>query len=142
MTFFVYFAFMRKPHPKRCYLVAIAALLLVSGCQNNATRETEPSRSNITAGMAKKSVVKGQTTQADVMEIFGPPDLVTHRDGIQIWTYDKVRYDVQSTSGYLNVLIAGTGSGRTTSSSTSTMLILYFDSRDVVTDYRLNTVRF
>jgi len=116
--------------------------LFLGGCQSSSTKEAEPARSNLTAGMAKKSIVKGQTAQADVLEIFGPPDLVTHRDNIQIWTYDKVRYDVQSSGGYLNVLIAGTSSTRTTSSSTSTMLILYFDSRDLVTDYRLNTVRF
>jgi len=112
------------------------------GCQSSGDAEPPAGKSNLTAGMAKKSIVKGQTTQADCMEIFGPPDLVTHRDNIQIWTYDKVRYDVQSSGGYLNVIVAGGESRRTTSASTSTMLILYFDSRDIVTDYRLNTVRF
>jgi len=92
--------------------------------------------------MAKKTIVKGTTTQAEVTEVFGPPDLVTHRDGIEIWTYDKIRYDVQSSGGYLTILIAGASSSRTTSSSVSTMLIVYFDSHDVVTDYRLSTVKF
>lgn len=119
-------------------LIACAA---ITGC--HTTHHTgEADRSNLTAGMTKKTVVKGQTTQAEILEVFGPPDLVTHRDNIQIWTYDKTRYDVQASSGYLTVLLAGTTSERVTSSSVSTMLIVYFDGKDVVTDYRLNTYKF
>jgi len=118
---------------------AILACLLAFGCASN----TEPVKpSNLTAGMAKKNIAKGQTNQAEVMEVFGPPDMVTHRDGLQIWTYDKVRYDMETSGGYLTVLLAGAGSSRTRSASTSTMLIIYFDERDVVKDYRLNVTRF
>jgi hypothetical protein len=92
--------------------------------------------------MAKKTIVKGQTTQAEVTEIFGPPDLITHKDNMQVWTYDKIRYDIESSNGYLNVLVAGVGGGRTRSSSTSTMLIVYFDSNDKVIDYRMSVTRF
>ena len=118
-----------------------AGTMLLSGCQS-APPPPPASESNLTAGMAKRTITKGTTTQAEVIEVFGPPDLVTHRDDMQIWTYDKVRYDVQSSSGYFTVLIAGTSSGRTTSSSTSTMLILYFDKNDVVQDYRMSVTRF
>mgnify|MGYP000594086209 CR=1 FL=1 len=112
------------------------------GCQSPSGGDVAARPSNLTPGMAKKTITNGRTSQAEVTEVFGPPDLVTHRDGIQIWTYDKIRYDVQASSGYFNVLIAGTGSSRTTSSSTSTMLIVYFDANDIVTDYRLSTIRF
>ena len=122
-------------------VVLCFALIACVGCHSSGSAE-QTSPSNLTPGMAKKTIVKGQTTQAEVTEVFGPPDLVTHRDGTEIWTYDKIRYDVQSSGGYLSVLIAGTSSSRTSSSSVSTMLIIYFDSRDVVTDYRLSTVKF
>lgn len=122
----------------------VASLLLcmiIFGCAPSNT-DPLPTQSNLTAGMAKKTIVKGQTTQAEVTEIFGPPDLITHKDNMQVWTYDKVRYDVESSNGYLNVLVAGIGGARTRSSSTSTMLIIYFDSNDKVIDYRMSVTRF
>lgn len=122
-------------------MMVCAFVALMAGCQSSGTAESS-TPSNLTPGMAKKSIIKGQTTQAEITEIFGPPDLVTQRDGIEIWTYDKTRYDIQSSGGYLTVLIAGTSSSRTTSSSVSTMLIVYFDSRDIVKDYRLSTAKF
>lgn len=92
--------------------------------------------------MAKKTIVKGQTTQAEVIEVFGPPDLVTQRDGMEIWTWDKIRQDVRVTGDYLYLVIYGAAGQRMSSSSTSTMLIVYFDERDIVRDYRLSTSRF
>ena len=124
----------------RRFLLTVAVGLLV-GCQPSQTAQTV-TESNLTAGMAKKTIVKGQTTQAEIMETFGPPDLLTHKDDMQIWTYDKIRYDIQSSEGYLTVLIAGVAGGSTRWSSTSTMLIIYFDSKDVVKDYRLSVTRF
>ena len=122
-------------------VTCILLCLVVSGCAPSNT-EPLPTQSNLTAGMAKKTIVKGQTVQAEVMEIFGPPDLVTHKDNMQVWTYDKIRYDVESSDGYLNVLVAGIGGGKSRSSSTSTMLIVYFDSNDKVVDYRMSVTRF
>src|SRR5438874_5287753 len=89
-------------------LALIFSITALGSCSSREeTQDVRPS--NLTAGMAKKTIVKGQTKQADVMEVFGPPDLVTHRDNMQIWTYDKIHYDVSSSGGYLTVLVAGTG---------------------------------
>lgn len=115
---------------------------LMIGCQSPPRDPGPVQQSNLTAGMAKRTMVKGQTTQVEVLEVFGPPDLVTHRDGLEIWTYDKTRYDVQASGAYFTILIAGGSSQRVSSSSVSTMLIVYFDERDVIKDYRLNTVKF
>ena len=122
-------------------VVCVLLCLVVYGCTPSDT-EPLPTESNLTAGMAKKTIVKGQTTQAEVTEIFGPPDLITHKDNMQIWTYDKIRYNMESSNGYLNVLVAGMGGNKARSSSTSTMLIVYFDSNDTVVDYRMNVTRF
>lgn len=117
----------------------VSTPLVLLGC---ASQYPAADESNLTAGMAKGTITKGETTQAEVMEVFGPPDLVTHRDDLQIWTYDKISYNVESRRGYLNVLIAGQTRARSRSSSTSTMLILYFDDQDIVQDYRLSVTRF
>ena len=128
---------------KRLILVLLVAVwpIIESGCARSNTAPL-PTESNLTAGMAKKTIVKGSTTQAEVMEIFGPPDLLTHKDDMQIWTYDKIRYDIESSGNYFTILIYGRESSRARSSSTSTMLIIYFDSNDIVQDYRMNVTRF
>jgi len=111
---------------------------LLGGC--NTAEHIPPS--NLTPGMAKATIIKGQTTQAEVVEVFGPPDLVTHRDGWQIWTWDKVRNDVRQSADNLWLFVYNTSSSRSSSSSTSTMLVVYFDENDIVKDYRMQTTRF
>jgi hypothetical protein len=118
--------------------VLVAALGL-SACMSI---DDTPSNSALTPGEVKRTIVKGETSQAECLEVFGSPDLVTHRDGMQIWTYDKTSYDYQKQSGYFTVIIAGTGGDRIRSTSRSTMLILYFDEQDIVQDYRLSAVKF
>jgi hypothetical protein len=125
------------------FLLVLVASFGVNGCKSHE-KETAPApgQSNLTPGMAKKTIVKGQTTQAEVVEVFGPPDLVTHRDDLQIWTDDKITYEIESSGSYFTVVIAGTGKSRASSSSESTMLIIYFDAKDVVRDYRMNVAKF
>lgn len=126
---------MRKFSP-----VLVIGLLVAVGCQSQTIDDARPS--NLTAGMAKKTIVKGTTTQAEVMEVFGPPDLVTHRDNQEVWTYDKISQEIESSSGYFTVLFAGAGRSNSRSSSRSTMLIIYFDSSDRVIDYRMSVAKF
>jgi hypothetical protein len=129
-------------NPKTSAIITACVVAITLLGSTSCKSQPSASESNLTAGMAKKTIVKGQTSQAEVLEVFGPPDLVTHKDDLQVWTWDKIRYDVSSSGSYLTVLIAGVGGQRTTSSSQSTMLIIYFDSQDIVRDYRLSVVKF
>jgi outer membrane protein assembly factor BamE (lipoprotein component of BamABCDE complex) len=126
----------------RTSVPVLAAVLICvsSGCQPADDRVERPTtQSNLTPGMAKSTIVKGSTKQAEIIEVFGPPDLVTHRDDMQVWTYDKIAYDVEETGGTVTIFREGR---RRRSSSTSTMLIIYFDDSDTVQDYRMNTIKF
>lgn len=129
-----------RVHVLRTIVVGAAlttALFASAGCvYDNA------SESNLTAGMAKATIVKGQTRQSEVMEIFGPPDLVTHKDDMQVWTYDKISQQMESSGGYLTVGFAGIGGRNSRSNSRSTMLIIYFTDDDVVRDYRMSVTKF
>jgi len=126
--------------PLLTILVSGTTLLGGLGCQPADDRAGPvATESNLTPGMAKSTIIKGQTTQAEVMEVFGPPDLVTHKDDLQVWTYDKIAYDVEVTGGQVSLFRRGT---RSRSSSTSTMLIIYFNDSDIVRDYRMNTTKF
>lgn len=122
-------------------LLALAAAGLPA-CQTTSSESEAAAKSSLTPGVVKLKIVKGATKQAEILEVFGSPDMVTHKDDQQIWTYDKTSYDYEKQSGYLTVLLAGTGGDRVRSSSKSTILIIYFDSHDTVIDYRLNSTKF
>jgi hypothetical protein len=122
-------------------LLAAPLLVAVPGC---ASRSEDPpaAADNLTPGMVKMKIVKGQTRQAELLEVFGPPDQVAHKDGQDVWTYDKSSYEYDKRSDYFTLLIAGSGGDRVRSSSRTTMLIPYFDKNEVVQDYRLTATRF
>ena len=93
-----------------CALLAALMLLhtaALPGCRSSQESEDDATSGALTAGMVKKTVAKGRTTQTEGLEIFGPPDLLTHQDGNEVWTYDKTTYDIERTSGYFTVLLAG-----------------------------------
>lgn len=126
-------------------LVAAAlTALAAASCQKASTDDTVMAgdRSPLTSGMVKRTIVKGTTSQTEVLEVFGPPDLETHQDGRDVWTYEKVTAQVQENSGYWTVIFAGGGSNKVTSTSRTSMVIIYFDDKEVVQDYRLSIVRY
>ena len=122
-----------------CSLLSVAA----SGC---ATAQ----RSSITPGAAKKYIEKNITTQAEVIEIFGTPNVITSKDGYEMWVYDKVSSRVTNSSLGLGGLATGGGGGgflsggasATERSETTVMLIIYFDDNDTVTDYKISQTKF
>jgi outer membrane protein assembly factor BamE (lipoprotein component of BamABCDE complex) len=135
---------MRNPLSRAGLLFAAATMAFVGGCatQSQPKDDLPTKQAALTPGGAKLNLVKGKTTQAEVQEAFGTPDLVTHQDNQQIWTYDKTTYEADRRSDYFTILIAGTSGDRVRSSSKSTILRIYFDANDVVTDYRLSAVRY
>lgn len=131
------------PHSLTCSVVAAVGVSLgVLGCASQPSDQADVQSSNLTPGVVKMKIVKGQTSQTEIVETFGPPDLVTHKDDQDVWTYDKTSYDYHKESGYLTVIFAGIGGDKVRSNSKSTMLIVYFDKNDVVSDYRLSAVKF
>ncbi len=121
-------------------LPLLAIILTLPACQSS--QKDDARSASLSSGAVKMKIVKGQTTQTEIIEAFGTPDLVTHKDNQDVWTYDKTTYDYQKESSYLTVLFAGAGGDRVRSSSRSTLLIIYFDNRDVVSDYRLSALKY
>jgi outer membrane protein assembly factor BamE (lipoprotein component of BamABCDE complex) len=124
-------------------LVAILLAAATGGCSSTQhSEEPAASKSGLTPGGVKLNLEKGKTKQQDVLNAFGTPDLVTHKDGQDIWTYDKTSYDYEKRSDYATLILIGQGGDRVRSSSHSTMLIVYFDQRETVTDYRLSAIKY
>lgn len=124
---------------KEKYLVILLVCLVILGvgCQE----EYKPEGSHLTYGMAKKNIKIGETTQADIIELFGSPDNMILKDGKEMWIYDRFRVESESSSssGYGTILIAGVaGTSSKTSSYTKTItIIINFDSNTVVEDYQM-----
>jgi len=148
--------------------------------------EVQPRASALTPGMIVKNIQKGKTTQAEIMEIFGPPDMVTRSGSGEMWGYDKVSREVAesatgarvgaasasgaSVGGGLGGLVGGAGVGvlggalgliggssgqsaaqsqqqsqqqsRRTETTTTVFLLVNYNEKGVVTDYRLSATKF
>lgn len=115
-------------------LLVIISLLIMFSCA--PFPETEPvQKSNLTTGVVKSEVIKGQTTQAEILQIFGSPNLVTkNRDDNEVWNYNKM--SVSSVGGMASDVWLGS---RALSSVTTSSfdLILIFDENDTVIDYSI-----
>lgn len=77
-------------------MILLVALLAV-GCASPPWKET---RDPVSAGTAKLFLETGETTQAEVIEAFGGPNVIAGgADGSETWTYDRMAYVRRSASG-------------------------------------------
>lgn len=125
---------------KKIFGSCLAALMLGACALQGDRLAVKPSA--LTPGMAKKFIYPGKTTQADVIEIFGPPNLVTRQNNRDVWTYDRISQEVSASGGFLTIFLAGYERGHASSSTRSIMLIIYFTPRDVVQDFTLSAAQF
>jgi len=121
------------------------ALALLSGCakpQPVTTRNSE-----LTHGNVQMNLKVGETTQTDVLETFGAPNITSlDSSGREVWTYQRHATVTQSSSrgGYWTIIIAcggGRSAGAEQTMRTMT-LIIKFDENKVVSDFRSRTSNF
>lgn len=125
---------------KTTSLVLLLACLTVlsTGCQESRTQG-----SNLTPGMAKTKITNGVTTQSEILEVFGAPNIITkNKSGNEVWTYDKVAMDKSNKEGYWTILAAGESSGNQTTSTKTFTLMLEFDDDDIVKDSSYRASQF
>ena len=81
---------------------AALAVLAVAGCAVRTER-----RDPLTSGMAKEKLVSGVTTQGEVLETFGAPNIITRdREGRESWAYERSRFTSSSQGGALTIVTA------------------------------------
>lgn len=74
--------------------------------------EVQPTtQSALTPGMIKKHIELNKTTQAEVLAMFGPPNMITSTgNGGEMWGYDKMSREVaQSSLGTTDATVGGIG---------------------------------
>lgn len=92
----------------------------------------------LTYGMVKKNIKVGQSSQEDVVKLFGSPDNMVTRKNKEIWVYDRYRVETDTTtsSGYGTILLAGGSQSSTTTSTRikTITVIIDFSPAGIVED--------
>ena len=99
--------------------------------------KTEPTqKSNLSVGTVKTKIIKGETNQAEILALFGSPNLVTvDKDDNEVWNYNKMSF-VGNTAN--QPFFLGFGSKAMSTTTTSSFdLLLTFDDNDVVLNYSI-----
>ena len=113
----------------------------------------------LTHGMVQMTLRVGQTTQAQVLESFGAPNITTmDAAGEEMWVYDRHATVTSDSSGGFSVGLglAGGGDGvggggvlgfgknksKSSSSSRTMTLVIKFNSVKVVSDFRSRSSSF
>lgn len=123
-----------------CFLF-LFVVLLISGCATSGVKEM--SNTNLTAGKVKIEIKKGETTQAEILQIFGSPNIITkNRNNDEVWNYNRMSYESAYGSDSGGLIFWG-GSRAVSSATTKSFdLIIIFDENDVVKDYSIISASF
>lgn len=101
--------------------------------------EESAQKSNLTFGTVKSKIIKGETTQAEILQLFGNPNLTTkNKSNNEVWSYNKMA--VVNKGGNSSFIDGSRAS--VSSSSQSFDLIITFDDKDIVLDYSVVSSSF
>ena len=133
--------------------------VILGGCVDTNVKPVTTRNSELTHGNVQMTLKVGETSQTQVLEAFGAPN-ITSIDGTgqEVWTYQRHATVAQSSekSGSWSILLGGAASGIAglagagMSSSAAgfeqtqrTMtLIIKFDAKKVVSDFRSRSSEF
>jgi outer membrane protein assembly factor BamE (lipoprotein component of BamABCDE complex) len=136
------------------FCVTIVAVSSLVACAPLAMKPVTTRNSELTHGNVQMNLKVGETTQAQVLDVFGAPNITTiDGSGQEVWTYQRAATVEQSASsrGFWTVLMTG-GSAATAGQSqdasgfeqTQRMLtlIITFSDASVVTHFRSRASEF
>ncbi|MCY4543532.1 MAG: hypothetical protein OXB95_14250 [Rhodobacteraceae bacterium] len=114
---------------------------------NQPQKPGVPKNSNLTQGNVQLHLEVGKTTKAEVLEVFGAPNITTRDSrGNEVWSYQRSaqvsQASAQTTAVWVVVVGQSASSSGFETSSRMTTLIIEFDSRDVVVDFKSRTSNF
>jgi len=133
------------------FLGAVATLSMIafgSGCVTISSEGDESTRNSmLTAGVAKAKIIKGQTTQAEILSLFGAPNIITKdKQNDEVWNYNRMSFSsvVDKDSYATFFFLSGFGGSRAVSTATTKSfdLIVTFDENDVVKSYSIISASF
>jgi outer membrane protein assembly factor BamE (lipoprotein component of BamABCDE complex) len=127
--------------------IMISVLMMIFGCVTTATTPVDDRNSSLTHGNVQMNIKVGETNQAEILEVFGAPNITTiDGSGQEVWSYQRAATASQSSSNsnVWTVLLVS-GSNKTAGfSSTSRMitLIVKFGKDKIVSDFSSRSSNF
>ena len=146
---------MKTTSPQSVALTGLIAAALLAGGPAIAADENDP----LTHGMVQMTVQVGVTTQAEILEKFGAPNITTlDGNGNEMWVYDRHATVTSNSASGFSIGMAGGGLGgaaaggaglgfgkskaKSAESTRSMTLIIKFDSQRRVSDFRSRSSSF
>ena len=131
---------------KRLIIAMLA--MSVTACATATPGPVDQRNSALTSGNVSMNLAVGKTTQAEVLEKFGAPNIVT-MDGQrnEVWSYQRHATVSQSSgsSSYWTVVLVGGGQyadGFQQSQRTITLIIKFDPKTKLVSDFASRTSEF
>jgi hypothetical protein len=111
--------------------------MFLSSCFSNQSNETATS-SNLTVGEVKRQIVKDKTSQSEILQLFGSPNMVTkNKDGNEVWAYNKMSYQTNASASSGTLIFLGGSQAMSSAATKSFDLIITFNNKDIVKDYNM-----
>lgn len=124
-------------------LIVSLFLVILSGCATFPKANDPLEKSNLTMGTIKSKIIKGQTTQEEVLKLLGSPNLVTkNRVNNEVWNYNRMAFESKSGEDAGGLLLWGGSRAMSTATTKSFDLIIEFESNDVVKEYSVISAQF
>ena len=121
---------------KKKIVLSLLVVLSFIGCNNRTVVPKQ--KSNLTVGMIKTKVVKGETSQEEIMRTFGAPNMVTkNRSNNEVWSYNKMSTEASASGHNTSLIVYGSSSAVASRTTSSFDWIIVFDENDIVKDYSL-----
>ncbi len=133
---------------KTGYIVTLLlAAALIGGCRVPPPEPLTKRNSELTHGNVQLNLRVGETTQTEVLEKFGAPNIATvDGSGREVWSYQRAARVTQSSSNssYWTLILAGSSSEASGFENTSRMitLIIKFNDQKIVSDFKSRTSDF
>ncbi|MCR4662729.1 MAG: outer membrane protein assembly factor BamE [Endomicrobiaceae bacterium] len=128
------------------FICLLSCILFVSSCASSQKSTDTTKTDNISVGKVQREIKIGMTS-AEVVEVLGSPNIVTtDEERREVWVYDKMSTQVDSSSSSKGVwlVVVGAGSDKSSSSTSQRTLtiIIKFDNEGKVRDFSYRTSSF
>ena len=127
-------------------IVTILLLMGLAVCATSNNKKDD--KTNLTFGAVKSQIVKGATTQSEVIRLLGSPNLTSkNKNNQEVWTYSKTASSsegsrVTNSAGIFGLLGTANSKAVNTTSVSTFDLIITFTNNDIVDDYSIVTSKF
>lgn len=130
-------------------LIILACVVsMFSGCVSAGDHLTDIRKepSNLTVGKVQREIKIGMSS-AQVVEVLGSPNIVTtDAERNETWIYDKVStetvYSASATGGSILILGSSVASGAKSTSQKTLTIIIKFDDKNTVKDFKYHASQF